>query len=48
MSRPEHIVMSASSQRHAELYEEIQRGIVPCREETHLGEHAMSLFFSIT
>jgi hypothetical protein len=40
MSMPEHIVMSDSSQRHVEMYDEIQRGIVPCREETHLGEYA--------
>jgi hypothetical protein len=32
--------MSGNSQRHAEMYEEIQRSIVPCREETHLWEHA--------
>ena len=37
--RLEHTVRSASPQRHAELYDEIQRGIVPCREETHLGEY---------
>jgi hypothetical protein len=40
MSMPEHIVMSDSSQSHVEMYDEIQRGIVPCREETHLGEDA--------
>jgi hypothetical protein len=40
MGMPEHTVMSDSSQRHAEMYGRIQRGIVPCREETHLGEHA--------
>jgi hypothetical protein len=40
MSMPEHTVMSDSSQRHAEMYGGIQRGIVPCREETHLGEYA--------
>jgi hypothetical protein len=40
MGMPEHTVMSDSSQRHAEMYGGIQRGIVPCREETHLGEHA--------
>jgi hypothetical protein len=40
MSMLEHIVMSDSSQRHVEMYDEIQRGIVPCREETHLGEYA--------
>jgi hypothetical protein len=39
-SMPEHTVMSDSSQRHVEMYDEIQRGIVPCREETHLGEYA--------
>jgi hypothetical protein len=40
MSMPEHTVMRDSSQVHAEMYGGIQRGIVPCREETHLGEHA--------
>jgi hypothetical protein len=40
MGRLEHTVRIASSQRRAELYDEIQRGIVPCREETHLGEYA--------
>jgi hypothetical protein len=40
MSMPEHTVMSDSSQRHAEMYGGIQRGVLPCREETHLGEHA--------
>ena len=40
MGRPENTVRSASPQRHAELYDEIQRGIVPCREEMHLGEYA--------
>jgi hypothetical protein len=40
MSIPEHIVMSDSSQRHVDMYDEIHRGIVPCREETHLGEYA--------
>jgi hypothetical protein len=40
MGRPENTVRSASPQRHAELYDEIQRGIVPCREETHLAEYA--------
>lgn len=40
MGMPEHTVMSDSSQRHAEMYGGIQRCIVPCREETHLGEHA--------
>jgi hypothetical protein len=40
MSMMEHTMMSDSSQRHVEMYGGIQRGIVPCREETHLGEHA--------
>jgi hypothetical protein len=40
MGMPKHTVMSDSSQRHAEMYGGIQRGIVPCMEETHLGEHA--------
>jgi hypothetical protein len=40
MSMSEHTVMRDSSQSHAEMYGGIQRGIVPCREETHLGEHA--------
>jgi hypothetical protein len=39
MSISEHTVMSDSSQRHAEMYGGIQRGLVTCREETHLGEH---------
>jgi hypothetical protein len=37
MSMPEHTVMSDSSQRHVEMYGGVQRGLVPCREETHLG-----------
>jgi hypothetical protein len=40
MSMPEHTVMSDSSQRHAEMYGGIQRGVLTCREETHLGEYA--------
>jgi hypothetical protein len=40
MGMSEHTVMNDSSQRHDEMYGGIQRGIVPCREETHLGEHA--------
>jgi hypothetical protein len=40
MSMPDHIVMSDSSQVHVERYGGIQRGVLPCREETHLGEHA--------
>jgi hypothetical protein len=39
MSTPEHTMMRDSSQSHAEMYGGIQRGIVPCREETHLGEY---------
>jgi hypothetical protein len=39
-SMSEHTVMSDSSQRHAEMYRGIQRGALPSREETHLGEHA--------
>jgi hypothetical protein len=39
MSIPEHIVVSDSSQGHAEIYGGIQRGVLPCREETNLGEH---------
>jgi hypothetical protein len=40
MSMSEHTVISDSSQVHAEMYGGIQRGVLPCREETHLGEHA--------
>jgi hypothetical protein len=40
MSMSEHTMMSDSSQRHAEMYGGIQRGVFPRREETHLGEHA--------
>jgi hypothetical protein len=40
MSMLEHTVMSDSSQGHDEMYGGIQRGVLPCREETHLGEHA--------
>jgi hypothetical protein len=40
MIMSEHMVMRDSSQSHVEMYGGIQRGIVPCREETHLGEHA--------
>jgi hypothetical protein len=39
MSMPEHTVMSDSSQRHVEMYDGIQRGVLTCREEAHLGEH---------
>ena len=40
MSMLEHTMMSDSSQRHAKMYGGIQRGVFPCREETHLGDHA--------
>jgi hypothetical protein len=39
-SMSKHTVMSDSSQRHVEMYGGIQRGVLPGREETHLGEHA--------
>jgi hypothetical protein len=39
MSMPKHTVISDSSQVHVEMYGGIQRGVLPCREETHLGEH---------
>jgi hypothetical protein len=39
MSMQEHTMMSDNSQVHAEMYGSIQRGIVPCREETHSGEY---------
>jgi hypothetical protein len=40
MSMPEHTVISDNSQVLAKMYGWIQRGVLPCREETHLGEHA--------
>ena len=40
ISMPEHTVMRDSSQRHVEMYGGIQSGVLPGREETHLGEHA--------
>jgi hypothetical protein len=40
MSMPKHTVISDSSPVHAELYGGIQRGVLSCREETHLGEYA--------
>jgi hypothetical protein len=40
MSMPKHTLMSDSSQVHVEMYGGIQRGVLPGREETHLGEHA--------
>jgi hypothetical protein len=39
MSMPEHTMMRDSSQSHA-VYGGIQRGTMPCREETHPREHA--------
>jgi hypothetical protein len=39
MSMQEHTMMSGSSQRYAEMYNEIQRGVLACRDETHLVEH---------
>jgi hypothetical protein len=39
MSMPEHTVMRDSSQSHAEMYGGIQRGIVPCKEETQLRKN---------
>jgi hypothetical protein len=39
MSMPKHTMMRDSSQSHAEIYGGIQRGIGPCKEETHLGEY---------
>jgi hypothetical protein len=39
MSMPENTMMSDSSQRDVEVNGGIQRGIVPCREETHSGEY---------
>jgi hypothetical protein len=37
---PEHTVMSDSSHIHVDMYGGIQRGVLPGKEETHLGEHA--------
>jgi hypothetical protein len=39
MSMSDHTMVSDSSQRHAKMYNGIQRGILPCKEETHLGKH---------
>ena len=39
MSMTEHTMVSDSSQRHAKMYGGIQRSVLACREETHLGEH---------
>jgi hypothetical protein len=43
MSMSEHTVISDSSPVHAEIYDGIQRGVLSCREETHLGEHAEAI-----
>jgi hypothetical protein len=40
MNMPKHTMVSDISQRHAEMYGGIQRGIFPYMEETHLEEHA--------
>jgi hypothetical protein len=40
MSMSKHTMVSDNSQGHVEMYGGIQRGVLPCREETHLGEHA--------
>jgi hypothetical protein len=40
MSISEHTIMRDSSHSHAEMYGGIHRGVLPGREETHLGEHA--------
>jgi hypothetical protein len=40
MSMSEHTMIGDSSQVIAEMYGGIQRGVFPCREETHLGKHA--------
>ena len=31
---------SDSAQRHAEIYSQVQTGVLTCREERHLGEYA--------
>ena len=38
-SMSEHTLMNDIPQRHAEMYGGIQRGVLPGREETHLGEY---------
>jgi hypothetical protein len=40
MSMSEHTVISDSSQVHVKMYGGIQRGVLPCREDTHSGEYA--------
>jgi hypothetical protein len=40
MSMSEHTVMSDSSQVPVKMYGGIQRGVLPCREETHIREHS--------
>jgi hypothetical protein len=41
MIMQEHTVVSDSSQRHAEMYSGIQRGVLAYREETHLVEYGV-------
>jgi hypothetical protein len=43
LSMQEHTVVIDDSQRQAEVYNEIQRGLLMCREETHFGEHVDAL-----
>jgi hypothetical protein len=40
MSMPEHTMVSDISWGHVVMYGGIHRGVLPCREVTHLGEHA--------
>jgi hypothetical protein len=40
MSMPEHTMVSDISGGHVVMYGGIHRGVLPCREVTHLGEHA--------
>jgi hypothetical protein len=39
LSMQEHTMVSDDSLRHAEIYSEIQRGVLTCREGTHFEEH---------
>jgi hypothetical protein len=43
LSMQEHTVVIDDSQRHAEVYNEIQRGVLMSREETNFGEHVDAL-----
>jgi len=40
MSMPKHTMVSDRSQRHVMMYSGIHRDVLPCREVTHLREHA--------